>query len=341
MEQNGGEWVQRRAFLFSHPRTASNLLTRMLSGQTQWRIANYQFFDAFHYGREHFSDVRKMDDVEADKRSRHDILIEQGRRKLKDSFDSAAREVGSPVPVDSHMNTNRLQQKHCLVKNHAFMVMPAAHIFERQTSLEDSKEQATKIDRKTNPTIFSDDELFSWQPIILIRNPIAVYESWLRAEGDPSPDLDSVVASIYTTFKHQRRVFDWYHENVSSNGPGSLPVVIDADDLIEDPEVLHRLCSVLDMRTEEVLFQWDVETLPPELIGRSERLQNYCSTIRNSTGVLRDKSSRNLDLPSKKAAWSEMFGDEKAVGLAERVMMSWPDYGYLRAFKLVGSSAAT
>lgn len=101
MEHNKEKWVQRRAFLFSHPRTASNLLTRMLSGQSQWRITEYHFFDAFHFGRANFDDIEEEAKLEADKKHGYDNLIEEGRRRLAESLDSAAREVGLPLPLGS------------------------------------------------------------------------------------------------------------------------------------------------------------------------------------------------------------------------------------------------
>lgn len=72
----------------------------MLSGQSQWRITEYHFFDAFHFGRANFNDVPEEAKLEADKKNDYDNLIEQGRRQLAESLDSAAREVCSHQPVD-------------------------------------------------------------------------------------------------------------------------------------------------------------------------------------------------------------------------------------------------
>lgn len=95
MERTDDEWVQRRVFLFSHPRTASNLLTRMLSGQSEWHITDYHFFGAFHFGRENFKDVSGIAELEADKRDQYDALMDEARRRLESSMEDAAGEVRS------------------------------------------------------------------------------------------------------------------------------------------------------------------------------------------------------------------------------------------------------
>lgn len=220
------------------------------------------------------------------------------------------------------------------------MVIPPERTFwvaDREKLSENPTEPCAGVDLKKNPTIFSDGEMLSWQPIILIRNPIAVFESWMRVMGTPFPDLDSRVSLLYTTFRHQRRIFDWYHKSSSNSSTGKPPIVVDADDLIEGTEVPHQLCSLLGMSSEELLFQWDVEPPSTEPKGQKMRLQHFRDTIRNSTGVDRSKTSRDLDLESKKTEWAKMFGDERASVLAERVRMSWPDYEYLKAFRLGGS----
>jgi hypothetical protein len=46
------------------------------------------------------------------------------------------------------------------------------------------------------PTVLSNEQMLSWRSIILIRNLILVFESWLWAEGTPFPDLKSRYVEI-------------------------------------------------------------------------------------------------------------------------------------------------
>lgn len=64
------------------------------------------------------------------------------------------------------------QQRHVILKDHTLLVTPVESTYGEEVM-------------PTNPSIFSDDLMLSWRPIILIRNPILIYESWLRAEGEP------------------------------------------------------------------------------------------------------------------------------------------------------------
>jgi hypothetical protein len=89
-------WAQRRAFLFSHSRTASNLLTRILSGQSDWCISDYHFFQAFQYARTNFNDVKDPDSLAENLKVEHDALLQQGHEKLEQAMISAEMQVRSP-----------------------------------------------------------------------------------------------------------------------------------------------------------------------------------------------------------------------------------------------------
>jgi hypothetical protein len=209
------------------------------------------------------------------------------------------------------------------IKNHAFMVTPVVQAFwnkEGHPGLNISEPRSTQLRHGTNPTIFSDNEMLSWQPIVLIRNPIAVYESWLRAEGKPYPRLDTGFSIIYTTMQFQRRIFDWYRQVFQDGTTGLFPIIIDADDLLEDHESVVKLCNILGMNSEELVFHW--------------RIDRYLRTIRSSTGVDRSKISKGFDLEKKEEEWTQEFGQVEASILARRVKESWSDYEYLRGFRL-------
>jgi len=93
MDDQDSQWVQQRVFLFSHPRTASNLLMQMLSGQSQWQVASYHHLDSFQFLRETAKHAKDMAELGADVEERHDMLLRQAREKLQESLESAAREV--------------------------------------------------------------------------------------------------------------------------------------------------------------------------------------------------------------------------------------------------------
>lgn len=178
--------------------------------------------------------------------------------------------------------------------------------------------------------MLSDDMMLSWVPIVLIRNPILVYESWLRAEGEPYPDLNSQYSNIYTTLRFQRAVVDWYTSQDSS----SPVIVLDADDVIERREVMEKLCELVGMDKDRLLYVWQATSTPAKFLS-NVRFKRFLQTISDSTGVMPGKTSSGITLESREKKWIEEFGADRAAILRERVAESWPDYQYLRSMRLL------
>ncbi|KAK4635689.1 Pyrrolopyrazine biosynthesis cluster protein F [Fulvia fulva] len=311
-----GQWQQNRAFLFSHPRTASNLLTRMLSAQPDWQVSDYLFFDAFQYTRDAFWGV-DLDDAPVSARQEHDKLMDQGHERLGEVLCSSLAD-----------------RKHLLLKDHAHLVQPVETTYDDTETAPTAQLNSTigsyAQTWRTNPTVFSDSLMLSWTPIILIRNPILIFESWLRAEGDPYPDLESQYANIYTTLRFQRYIFDWY---ASHPDTPLEPIVLDADDVIERQHVVEKLCDAIGMDKEKLLYTWESTPMPAKFQA-NERFKRFLQSIQNSTGVDRSKVSGNVTLDDREEQWRETFGWDRALTLARRVRESWPDYEYLHSMRL-------
>ncbi|CZT21422.1 uncharacterized protein RCC_07285 [Ramularia collo-cygni] len=292
-------WEQKRVFLFSHPRTASNLLVRLLSNQPDWETSDYLFFDAFQYTRDAF-DGLELEDVPETARAEHSDLIEQGHQKL-----------------ENFVCTAMDKQKHVMLKDHTLLVTPVESTY-------------GDVVMPTNPSIFPDTLMLSWRPVILIRNPILIYESWLRAEGEPYPNLESQYAKIYTTLKFQRAVFDWYRHHPECT---LQPIVLNADDIIERQDVLERFCELVGMEKEKLVLSWKPSHAPAKF-ALNERFKRFLQTFQESTGIERSKSSVGITLEERQTQWRKEFGPERASMLVSRVVESWPDFQYLRSMRL-------
>lgn len=202
---------------------------------------------------------------------------------------------------------------------------------------------------RTNPTMFSDAQMLSWQPLFLIRNPLAVYSSWYRAEGRLAPDLDTAISRMYMTLRFQREILDWYlaqrQQDLSGDGAAvPTPIVLDADDIIlsrpDDPDsALHKLARSLRMDPSRLLFSWPAEEaartagagLDPEL-QEDERVERFLGTIRKSTGLERTKVAREWYRETCVKDWAIEFGDGQARKLLRRVDESKEDWEYLCQF---------
>ncbi|KAI7280243.1 hypothetical protein KC345_g4876 [Hortaea werneckii] len=209
--------------------------------------------------------------------------------------------------------------------------------------------QETHSEVRTNPTIFADTRMLSWQPLFLIRHLLAVYSSWYRAEGRLAPDLDTAISRMYMTLRFQREILDWYLTQ-QQQGPRKegaavpAPIVLDADEIIlsrpDDPDSpLHKLARSLHMDPSRLLFSWPAEEaartagagLDPQL-QEDERVERFLSTIRKSTGLDSTKVARAWDREARAKEWAMEFGKEKAEKLLRRVEESQEDWDYLCQF---------
>jgi hypothetical protein len=78
----------------------------------------------------------------------------------------------------------------------------------------------------------------------LIRDPAAVIASYIKK--DPSPALDDL------GFVQQAEIFEWV-----SHRTGSAPAVIDARDVLENPDkILRLLCAAVGVEFDEAMLTW-------------------------------------------------------------------------------------
>ena len=78
----------------------------------------------------------------------------------------------------------------------------------------------------------------------LIRDPAEVIVSYIRKNNDPA--LEDI------GFVQQAEIFDWVREHTSE-----IPPVIDAHDVLEDPEkILRLLCKAVDVEFTSAMLSW-------------------------------------------------------------------------------------
>ncbi|MFN2624285.1 MAG: HAD family hydrolase, partial [Chthoniobacterales bacterium] len=78
----------------------------------------------------------------------------------------------------------------------------------------------------------------------LIRDPAEVIASYIKKKDDPT--LEDI------GFVQQAEIFDWVREHA-----GAIPPVIDAHDVLEDPEkILRLLCEAIGIDFTEAMLSW-------------------------------------------------------------------------------------
>ncbi|KAJ5219200.1 uncharacterized protein N7498_001299 [Penicillium cinerascens] len=312
----------RDVFFFAHTRTASHVLCRLLSNQPGWVQSDYHFKRAFDFARESFG-WGPLADVSDQKREDFEKLLQEGFDEIQLDRKSAAIEK---------------QGKSLFLKEHTFYVWEPSKLSQSMwggpssppfTVVEDDSPLSSDSG-KTNPTIFPDSFLKSWRPIFLIRHPALSFESWYRAEsGARHVDICDKSWAFYTSFQYSRQLYDWFMSN--STEPTSMPIVVDADDLMDKSPTINTLCSLLGMDTQYILYQWDVIKAPD---GAGCRELKFMSDYWNSTSINSSKSSRGLDMTAKYTQWEDEFGPDVANELLKLVEKSMPDYNYLKSKKI-------
>lgn len=79
-------------FLFSTPRTLSNLLVKLLSDQPEWRYGTYYFHDALKYLKFTLGRI-SLEEATISQRQEYNDLLEQGFAKFQADREAAEANV--------------------------------------------------------------------------------------------------------------------------------------------------------------------------------------------------------------------------------------------------------
>lgn len=88
----------RDVFLFSHPRTASNLLARLLSDQPGWVQADYHFQSTFIFAEKTLNRT-PITQLSDEQRSMYREMLCQGMETLAKARDDAIANVSLPTSL--------------------------------------------------------------------------------------------------------------------------------------------------------------------------------------------------------------------------------------------------
>jgi hypothetical protein len=256
----------------------------------------------------------------------------------------------------------RDENKVLFAKEHAFWVVNPASFQEAITgndATEFSKKFRINTDAygpeqsysSSNKTTLSDQYLRSWQMAFIIRHPALAWPSMYRAmvkiAAEGFMDEDGIKGSTKTnmSLRWSRMLYDWCLEQPDVP---IAPPVIDAHDLIHNPEVVLQLCEQTGLDKSVVQFEWDSDDTKksnkwaptdPNASPDEDHLHNRAaaimlSSIEASKGIIKDKAPASIDIAAEAAKWKIEFGDEVAQVIEKAVWDSMPDYEYLRSKRI-------
>jgi hypothetical protein len=117
----------------------------------------------------------------------------------------------------------------------------------------------------------------------LIRDPAEVIDSYIRKNKDPA--LEDI------GFVQQAEIFDWVRTHT-----GAIPPVIDAHDVLENPEkILRLLCKAVGVEFMEAMLSW-----PPGL-RETDGIwaKHWYGEVECSTGFRKPASRERVPIPER------------------------------------------
>lgn len=328
---------QQRFLLLTYPRTASNLLVKILALDDQPsllpnRRKEYYFMPIIRAKMHQFRVAGKhLDEWTADERTRM-------MKTFQKCFDT----------LQKHAEIAEVQGKDAFVKEHVpWLVEPVAEtkwIFGEE-SIEELPWTVKALPEQThsilNPTMFPDQVLKTWFPTFLIRHPALVFPSMYRTDLNlqgAGVKKSEVMRNLEMTMRWSRILYDWYTQEHSQSESSlgddvTWPIILDADDIMTEPELVMRYSKILGFDESKLRFLWEPASKEEwDKMHRAEKAMR--STIAASAGIVEGKTSVNVDIDEEAKKWRSEFGNEDGEKMEKWVRAAMPDYEYMKTKRL-------
>lgn len=332
----------QRLLLVSVPRTASNLLLKIVNIHRQPHIhtnskGGYFFYDAYVASTRNANLHRPIPEwtetEKAETRSNY--------QRCLDTLEEESKQA-------------QQEGKVMFAKEHAFwFVNPAAMQTEHEQSLETFRLDVSSAGHGhgygpgrtfsgLNSTVLPDEYLRTWRIAFIIRHPALAWPSMYRAMSKIAQlgllDEDGVRGASVSnmTLRWTRRLFEWCREQPDEM---TVPVVIDAHDIIHHPGSVLRFCEATGLDTGAVQMEWEDDNISAAAAAAAgagahqmdrNAAQIMLSTLEASKGIVKDKAPETVDIPAEAEKWRAEFGDEVAGLIEKAVWDAMPDYEYLK-----------
>jgi hypothetical protein len=325
-------------YLLTYPRTASNLLIRILNLSEQSNIltnsrGGYYFMDP---GEKQLNPLKT--------RAAHlNSWTDAEKEALLDCFQTCFQ------TLENHISDSILSGKSVFVKEHIpWILSPVADCnlaFPSQPVNSQPLCLSAGSQSPENETLFSDEWLGFWKPTFLIRNPVLMIPSHYRAEADLSSPEEMAAKSpvqnlkFSTTMSRARKLYTWFRDHSRLCQSPDIhgvqwPVILDADDIITNPELIRRYAALVNLDPEKLRWEWDpVPKENQEQLGDAEKRMR--STVNNSRGILKGKTMEGVVLEEEVKKWKEEWGDIEGGKVEDWVRADMQDYEFLKQRRLV------
>jgi len=327
-----------RFWLLTYPRTASNLLLRILSLEDQSNLVSHSKTSYY------FVPTMRVRMGPNGTYGKHlDYWTSEQRNSLMSSYQTSFENLQQQITVAE------VQSKDLFIKEHiSWMIEPVAEtkfVFGDHSTDElpwTVKMFAQQTRSNGNETALPDEFLKMWFPTFLIRHPAlafpSIYRTCVDNEGIEAAKAQVTVHSLEMTLHWSRTLYDWYKKyfdqlRSSSTEKVDWPIILDADDVMTEPKLLRRYCNIVGFDPTKLKTSW--ATASQQELDKMDHMERRMrSTLSASTGIIDGKTSTDLEIDEEAKKWRVEFGDEQGLNMQKWVRLAMPDYEYLKARRL-------
>lgn len=329
----GAQARQRgRYWLLTSPRTASNLLVKMLNldeqGVRPARHGGYFFLPTIE---KHFLlDQKPLDTWTEEESAAINDIIQKCSQNFQDHI-AAAEQEGQKLFIKEHS----IMLNHPRAEDHYINGSKEPRAITEATPFP-IKGISEPTRSKLNLTIFPDEFLKTWNPTFLIRHPALMIPSLYRAtqsdaelNGIQRPRKEPCATEL--TMRWHRTLYEFFAENSSNDSV--WPIVLDADDIMTSPELVPKYAKLAGLDDSKVRRSWE-KAAEQDVKKLSTMEQRMLDTINASTTIDNSKIAGNINIDQEVVKWTKEFGEAEAKKLEKWVRDAIPDYEFLHSKRM-------
>jgi hypothetical protein len=321
-----------RYWLLTSPRTASNLLVKMLNLDEQGvRPAHHGGYFFLPTVEKHFLLERKsIDTWTEEENAAINGIIQQCSQRFLDHI-TAAEQEGQKLFIKEHS----IMLNHPRVEDHYINGSKEARTISEATPVP-IKGIPEPTRSRLNLTLFPDEFLKTWNPTFLIRHPALMIPSLYRTcqgemeyKGIRRPRQEPCPTEL--TMRWHRTLYEFFAEHFANDNV--WPIVLDADDIMTRPELVSKYAKLAGLDDSKVRRSWE-KAGDKDLNKLSTVEQRMLSSINASTTIDNSKVAGNIDIDQEVVKWTQEFGEGEARKLEKWVRDALPDYEFMHSRRM-------
>lgn len=162
----------------------------------------------------------------------------------------------------------------------------------------------------------------------------SLYRNWTELQSTVSGEagVQKNIMESLVSIRPVRNLYDFYKRHFEAKGDSMWPVVIDANDIIHNPEVLKEYCGTIGLETSRIVSEWEAYDVPDyEDSFTAEAQKQMLATVAGSRGIVKDKAPTDISIDVEAEGWRNKFGEEAGAMIERWVRDAIPDCEYMRS----------